>query len=234
MCRKSYNAFALVILLEENLFFCYLNCMRNFLKFTILFSLSLFFFSCSKPGDLTIGRAMKAYQSQNYEEALNLFQAALEEESNYSPELIYNFIATIYLQQDDLENAVIYQEKSAELHPEYRNLVSLGMTFHLLKRDSESEGAYRKAIDLNPQKGEAYASLGALYLGQGRASDAVANLQKAAEFEPKIAVIHANLAVAYAANGQREESEAEFKRAEELKCKDLEEFRERAMSMQKQ
>jgi Flp pilus assembly protein TadD len=108
------------------------------------------------------------------------------------------------------------------------------MTFHLLKRDSESEGAYRKAIDLNPQKGEAYASLGALYLGQGRASDAVANLQKAAEFEPKIAVIHANLAVAYAANGQSEESEAEFKRAEELKCKDLEEFRERAASMQKQ
>ena len=101
-------------------------------------------------------------------------------------------------------------------------------------RDSESESTYKKAIELNPKKGEAYASLGALYLGQKKATEAVENLKKAAEFEPKIAVIHANLAVAYAAQGKTEESEAEFKRAEELKCKDLEEFRERAASMQKQ
>ena len=207
--------------------------MRKFLNFLLLFSLSLLFFSCSKPGDLTIGRAMKSYQLQDYDGALELFQTALKEESNYSPELIYNFISTIYLQQDDLENAVIYQEKSCDLRPEYKNLVSLGMTYHLLQRDSEAEGAYRKAIDLNPKKGEAYASLGALYLGQGRSKDAVINLKKAAEFEPKIAVIHANLALAYAANGDLEESEAEFKIAEELKCKDLDEFRSRAESLQK-
>lgn len=177
---------------------------------------------------------MKSYQNQNYDEALKLFKASLEEETNYSPELIYNFIATIYLQQDDLENALVYQEKSTELRPEYRGLVSLGMTMHLLQRDAEAEGAYRKAIDLNPQKGEAYASLGALYLGQGRAKDAIVNLKKASDLEPKIAMIHANLAVAYAADGQAELSEAEFKIAEELKCENLEEFKERAESMQKQ
>ncbi|MBO6219535.1 MULTISPECIES: tetratricopeptide repeat protein [unclassified Treponema] len=171
---------------------------------------------------------MKSYQNQNYDEALKLFKASLEEETNYSPELIYNFIATIYLQQDDLENALVYQEKSTELRPEYRGLVSLGMTMHLLQRDAEAEGAYRKAIDLNPQKGEAYASLGALYLGQGRAKDAIVNLKKASDLEPKIAMIHANLAVAYAADGQAELSEAEFKIAEELKCENLEEFRSRA------
>lgn len=196
--------------------------------------ISFVFFSCSKPGDLTVGRAMKAYQNQNYEEALRLFNEALEEPSNYSPDLIYNFIATIYLQQDDLENAVVYQEKIAELRPEYRSLVSLGMSLHLLERDAEAEGAYRKAIDLDPQKGEAYASLGALYLGQGRAKDAVVHLRKAAEAEPKIAVIHANLAVAYAASGESENSEAEFKIAEELKCKNLEEFRTRAEEFTKQ
>lgn len=205
-------------------------------KISAFFALSflVLFVSCSKPGDLTIGRAMKSYQAQNYEEALKLFNTALEEESNYSPELIYNFIATIYLQQDDLESAVEYQAKSCELHPDYRNLVSLGMTYHLLQRDDDAVSAYKKAIELNPVKGEALASLGALYLGQGKYTEAVENLKKAAEFEPKIAVIHANLAVAYAAQGKTEESEAEFKRAEELKCKDLEEFRERAASMQKQ
>ncbi len=208
--------------------------MRKFIKSFVLISISVLFFSCSKPGDVTIGRAMKAYQSQNYEEALNLFNTALEEETNYSPELIYNFIATIYLQQDDLESAVEYQEKSCALHPDYRNLVSLGMTYHLLKRDDDAVLAYKKAVELNPEKGEALASLGALYLGQEKYPEAVENLKKAAEYEPKIAVIHANLAVAYAAQGQTEDSEAEFKRAEELKCENLEEFRQKASSMKKQ
>ena len=208
--------------------------MRKFIKSFVLISISVLFFSCSKPGDLTIGRAMKSYQSQNYEEALKLFNTALEEESNYSPELIYNFIATIYLQQDDLESAVEYQEKSCELHPDYRNLVSLGMTYHLLQRDDEAVSAYKKAVELNPVKGEAFASLGSLYLGQGKYTEAVENLKKAAEFEPKIAVIHANLAVAYALNGEAELSESEFSVAEELKCENLEEFRQKASSMQKQ
>lgn len=208
--------------------------MRKFIKSFVLISISVLFFSCSKPGDLTIGRAMKSYQAQNFDEALRLFNTALEEESNYSPELIYNFIATIYLQQDDLESAVEYQEKSCELHPDYRNLVSLGMTYHLLQRDDEAVSAYKKAVELNPVKGEAFASLGSLYLGQGKYTEAVENLKKAAEFEPKIAVIHANLAVAYALNGNNEESEAEFKRAEELKCENLEEFRQKASSMKKQ
>ena len=192
--------------------------------------LSVFFVSCSKPGDATIGRAMKFYQSQNYDESLSLFKQALEEDSNYSEELICNMIASIYLQQDDLENAVVYQEKCVGKRPEYKNLVSLGMTYHLLERDSEAEGAYRKAIDLNPKKGEGYASLGALYLGQNRVQDAINALKTAALYEPKIAVIHANLAVAYAFDGDEEQSELEFQKAEELKCENLDDFKERAGS----
>lgn len=184
--------------------------------------------SCSKAGDLTIGRAMKAYQSQNYEEALSLFRQSLEEETNYSPDLIYNFIATIYLQQDDLESAVTYQEKICAIHPEYRNLVSLGMTYHLLGRDDEAESVYLEAVGQNPQKGEAYASLGAMYLGQGRVAEAVDSLEKAAVREPKIAVIHANLAVAYAKAGDEDKSAAEFRIAEEMRCENLDEFKFRA------
>jgi len=207
--------------------------MRKLSFFISLILLSFSFFSCSKPGDLTIGRAMKAYQSKNYEEALKLFNEALNEDTNYSPELIYNFMGNLYLQQDDLDNAVIYQEKSCSLHPDYRNLVSLGMTYHLLERDSEAEGAYRKAVELDPGKGEAYASLGALYLGQGRIDEALSYLKKASEAEAKIAVIHANLAVAYAAKGEMDLSDAEFMKAEELKCENLDEFKSRAKEFTK-
>ena len=185
------------------------------------------FFSCSKPGDLTVGRAMKAYQSQNYDESLKLFKDALSEESNYSKDLLCSFIINLYLQQDDYENAVVYQERLCELRPDYRNFVSLGMTYHLLKQDDKAEISYKKAVELNPEKGEAYASLGALFLGKGDNEKAVENLKKAAEYEPKIALIHANLAVAYAKIGESEKSEDEFKLAEELKCENLEEFRQR-------
>ena len=199
-------------------------------RFFILFSLifCFFFFSCSKPGDLKINRAIKSYQTQNYEESLKLLNEALTEETNYSQDLIYNLIASIYLQQDDLENAVIYQEKIVEKNPEYRNLVSLGMTYHLLSRDSESEATYKKAIALKPEKGEAYASLGALYLGQKDIPNAVENLKKASELEPKVAMIHANLAVAYSAAKNPEKAEEEFKIAEDLKCENLDEFKTRA------
>ena len=202
-------------------------------KILILFLTTFFLYSCSKPGDLTIGRAMRAYQTKNYEEALKFFKASLEEESNYSQELIYNFIASIYLQQDDLENAVVYQELSCEKKPEYRAFVSLGMNYHLLGQDDKAEEIYKKAIDFNPEKGEAYASLGALYLGQKKIDSAIENLKIASEKEPKIAVIHANLGVAYAFYGEDGMSEKEFKIAEELKCENLEEFKARAESFGK-
>ena len=173
---------------------------------------------------------MKSYQNQNYEESLALFKEALDEESNYSKELIYNFIASIYLQQDDFENAVVYQEKICEAKPDYRSLVSLGMTYHLLEKDAEAEIAYKKAIELDGQKAEGYASLGALYLGQKNAGSAVESLKKACEYEPKTGLFHANLALAYAMSGDMDNCEAEFKIAEDLKCENLDEFKERAVS----
>lgn len=199
------------------------------ITFAILTVLSSFmFFSCSKPGDLTVQRAIKAYQNQNYDEALNLFLQADEEDSNYSQELIFAFISNLYSSQGDFENAAAYLEKSLELKPDYRGYVTLGMDYHVLKNDEKAEEAYKKAIALNKEKGEAYASLGALYLGQEKYSAAIENLEKATVFEPKLAVPHANLAVAYALAGRKAESDVEFAAAEQLKCPNLEEFRERA------
>lgn len=195
--------------------------------FLILFS--TLFYSCSKPGDLTVQQAIRAYQKQDFNESEKLFLKALEEESNYSREIVYNFLANLYASQGDLENSIVYQEKMLSLKDDYRGYVTLGMNYHLMEDDVKAEESYRKAISLVPDKGEAYASLGSLYIGKKKYSEAVEYLQKAAEFEPKIAVIHANLAVAYALNGQSDESEAAFAQAEKLKCQNLDEFRARAL-----
>lgn len=199
------------------------------IAFTFISILSSFLlFSCSKPGDLTVQRAIKAYQDQNYDESLKLFLQADGEESNYSEELIFTFISNLYGVQGDIENSALYLEKALEKKPDYRGFVTLGMDFHVLGKDEKAEENYKKAIQMTPQKGEAYASLGALYLGQKKYGEAIENLKKATEFEPKLAVPHANLAVAYALAGRKEDSDAEFAIAEELKCENLDEFKLRA------
>jgi len=201
---------------------------KNHFIFAILFLLSISFFSCSKPGDFIVQDAMTAYQKQNYERAIELFKKSLTEESNYSNETIFNFIANIYMIQGDFESANEYLEKFLEVKPDYRMLVQLGRNYRELEQNDKAELSYKRAIELEPNKGEAYASIGALKIAEQKYESAIENLKKASEFEPKIAVIHANLAVAYSLFGEKDLAEDEFKIAQELKCENLEEFRERA------
>lgn len=193
-----------------------------------LATLSLAATSCARQGDATIRQAMDAYQRHSFEESKTLFEQALEEDTNYSKETIYNFIANILMAEGDFEEANVYLEKLLETKEDYRMLVQLGRNYRELGDNGKAEATYKRAIALNPAKGEAYASLGAVKIAEGKFGEAVENLAKAAELEPKIAVIHANLAVAHALGGDKSAAEEEFKKAEELKCENLEEFRERA------
>ena len=183
--------------------------------------------SCSKPGDATVSRAMAAYGAKDYEQALSLFKQALTEETRYSPELIYGFISNVYALNEEWEEAADYQAKSLELHPDYRGYVTLGMLKRTLGKNDEARKAYEEAIALDPAKGEAYASLGALMLVQGDAAGALPILEKARDAEPKIAVIHANLAICYATLKNEDAARKSLKEAENLRCENYAEFAER-------
>ena len=184
--------------------------------------------SCAKPGDSTVHDAMSAARQRNYDSAVSLFKRALDEESNYSRETILNFIANIFMAQGDFESAIPYMEESLALKPDYRMLVQLGRTYREIGDDTSAGRSYARAVELNPEKGEAYASLGALKIAAGNYSGAVADLTKAARAEPKIAVIRANLAVALALSGDTDSAETEFAEAARLKCENLDDFRARA------
>ena len=188
---------------------------------------AVFFPSCTKPGDNTVRQAIQAYRAGQYDAAITFFTQALEEETNYSDELLYTFISNVYVNQGEYEKAIEAQEKSLALHADYRGYVTLGMLYHLTKDDGNAVSAYQKAIDMTPEKGEAYASLGALYLGQNDTGRALSYLEKAASLEPKLAVIQANLAVAYAMTGDTEKSESALEKARGLKCENIEQFEER-------
>lgn len=200
----------------------------SFFVVAALISLCASLVSCAKPGDSTVHDAMAAARQKNYDGAVSLFKRALDEESNYSRETILNFIANICMTEGDFESAIPYMEESLALKPDYRMLVQLGRTYREIGDDASAERSYARAVELNPEKGEAYASLGALKIASGKYSEAVADLTKAARAEPKIAVIRANLAVALALSGDTDSAEAEFAEAARLKCENLDDFRARA------
>lgn len=206
-------------------------CFTNVKKFFVFISLSLFavsFFSCSKPGDAKVNQAVNSYSAGRYEEAIELFKDSLNEERRYSDELIYNFISTIYSAQGDFENAAIWIEKSLEKKSDYRGYITLGMNYQSLKDYQKAKESYLKAVAIDDKKGEAWASLGMLYLEQGESVEtAVVYLEKAVAISPAIAVIHAYLGAAYHKLGQTEEALAEFEKARELKCENLDLIKEK-------
>jgi tetratricopeptide (TPR) repeat protein len=183
--------------------------------------------SCSKPGDATVQKAMQAYSQKDYDAALELFKQASGEETHYSPELIDTFISTVYSQQQDLPNAILYQEKALAIRHDYRGYVTLGMMYHMTGDDAKAEQSYRSAIAFDEKQGEAYASLAVIFIAQNRPEEALLLLQKAAELEPKLAVVHANLAVVYAMLGRNKESDSSLAKASELKCENLSKFKQR-------
>lgn len=191
------------------------------------------FVSCAKPGDATVKNAMDAYQKQNYEEALGYFRQALEEETNYSDEMLFTFISMIYMAREDYKNAIVYQEKSLATKKDYMTMISLGMNYHLIQDDENAEKTYRSAVELEPSKPEGYAMLGALYLGQEKTDSAVEFLEKAEKINPRLSVVHANLAVAYAQKGDFQKSSEELSEAKNQKCENIEVFEKKISEITK-
>ncbi len=203
------------------------NCKRIFVFAGSIF-VSLFLFSCSKPGDSSVEKAVTFYGAGKYDQALELFNEALEKQTRYSDELIFAFISNTYAAQEDFENAALWLEKSLEKKPDYRNYVTLGMDYQTLKNYTKAEENYLKAIEMDNSKGEGWASLGMMYLEEGvKPEKAVESLKKGAELAPKIAVIHAYLGAAYFNNGQKDEAQVEFAKAEELNCENLDQIKEK-------
>lgn len=204
----------------------------NFLlKNIFCLSFLMLCFSCSKPGDSLVNQAIDSFQKGEYENSIELFNQALQSETRYSDEFIFNLLSNVYAAQDDFETSAFYLEKSLSKKSDYRGFCTLGMNYQTLKQFDKAEENYFKAVQMNPEKGEAYASLGILYLEQNEDSKALEYLLKGAEYAPKIAVIHANLAVVYAKLGQTDKIATELKLAEELQCVNLGQFEDKIQNI---
>lgn len=201
--------------------------------FTMICAINLLcaFISCVKPGDDEFQQALKEYGKQNYDIALDLFEQALAQESNYSKEIVYSMMANVHIARQDFSSAVqCYQNALAE-KPDYRIFCTLGALFKRIGDDVAAEKAYLDAIAFDSKRPEAYASLGALYLGKENVLPAIELLEKAKNINPKLSVVHANLAVAYAMQKNSVLAMAELSVAEQYKCENLEQFRTRVSEL---
>ena len=119
-----------------------------------------------------------------------------------------------YLDTKQLDKALNCHKQAIAADPQnYAPRVGKGVAYRLLKRSSEARAAFEKAIEMAPDKPQAYVSLGSLELTQDNVAAAIELSQRAIELDDSLAGGHANLAIALAQAGRCDEAEDSLRKA---------------------
>lgn len=116
-------------------------------------------------------------------EAIETFEKAVEIEEE--GEIYYN-IGVCYYEENNLDDAIKYYEKSIELLPDFvSSYINLAVCYSRKFRVEEGMKYAKKAIEINPHMYEPYATLGSCYRELGQYEDAVENYKKCLELDEK-------------------------------------------------
>jgi tetratricopeptide (TPR) repeat protein len=200
--------------------------MKGLRIFPVLLILTpLIFCSCLEKGDIAVQQGAAYFQRREFTSAENAFKMALTVECSYPPEDIYIMIANCRSQQEDWDGALEWRGKVLETRRDAENLLNMGLIYRLKKDDKTAEDFFKQALDADSGSSDAYASLGALYLSQGRIEDAAAMLEKSLDINDRPAIVHADLAICYGRLKDFTRAEEEISIAAERKLPDIEKFR---------
>ena len=89
----------------------------------------------------------------------------------------------------------------------------LGESLSVRGQTTEALGAYRQAVELNPEYAKAHVMLGVTLASLGRIDEAVEAYRQALEFQPGNAVGHFNLAAVLEGQGHAEEALHHYQQA---------------------
>ena len=116
-------------------------------------------------------------------EAIESLEKAVEIEER--GEIYYN-IGVCYYEENNLDDAIKYYEKSIELLPDFvSSYINLAVCYGRKFRIEEGMKYAKKAIEIKPDKYEPYATLGSCYRELGQYEDAVENYKKCLEIDDK-------------------------------------------------
>ena len=114
-------------------------------------------------------------------EAIEAFEKAVE--IREEGEIYYN-IGVCYYEENNLDSAIKYYEKSIELLPDFvSSYINLAVCYSRKFRVEEGMKYAKKAIEINPHMYEPYATLGSCYRELGQYEDAVENYKKCLELD---------------------------------------------------
>ena len=116
-------------------------------------------------------------------EAIEAFEKAIEIEER--GEIYYN-IGVCYYEENNLDDAIKYYEKSIELLPDFvSSYINLAVCYGRKFRVEEAMKYAKKAIEINPHIYQPYATLGSCYKELGQYENAVGNYKKCLEIDEK-------------------------------------------------
>lgn len=163
----------------------------------------------------TLERGLKLIESDNHEEALELFQDLIKNEE--TPEYYYN-IGYIKTAQEKFEEALLAFHKATKLDRLYAKAYeAMGRIYKKLDQPGEAEKFLKKAADIymskekdqhaedilneileiSPDTVNVYNSLGVLSRRKGKFHEAVQHYRQALKIHPKEPHIHFNIGKLY-------------------------------------
>lgn len=152
-------------------------------------------------------------RAQRYDQAWDAARRALRCDERFVPALLATVKTSLAQGRRELAESILTQALSIDAN--YAELHFLRGT--LLREDAaryrEALEAFRNAVRLRPDYGEARLALGIAELGGGNYDQALQHFQAAARLSPTLVAVHLNLGEAYRATKQWEKAKASFDKA---------------------
>ncbi len=145
-----------------------------------------------------LGRAIELQKSNNYQEAITTYLAALSISQNDAS--IYYNLGTAYQANGDLNNAQIQYQKAIDLennNETYLNAMKMlkaaladPLIQSAINKQSSNDfpgaiGDYTKALELAPDDAQTHFNLGTAYQANKQIDEAIQSYQKAVQIDPK-------------------------------------------------
>ena len=140
--------------------------------------------------------------AENLKKAREQFNLAVEKDPNYALAYVgladYYAIATEMSLKESVQKAKVYATKALEIDDSLGEAyATLGLVNRHLWNWAESEKAFRRSIELNPNYATARHWYSRLLADVGRKDEALAEIKRANEIDPLSLVIIANIAQRY-------------------------------------
>jgi tetratricopeptide (TPR) repeat protein len=170
-----------------------------------------------------ISQGMLAWERDDFEEALQTFEAVLGENPNFPD--IHNKAGLCRAMLGDSEGALKAFDKAIELAPTYAEAhVNRGIVLNELGRHDEAREAFEESARLDTRDGKAFpshvgnqiavthAKLGDLYLVADRPTEAATQYRHALDVRPRYLDIRSKLGEALLEMGAADKAKEEFER----------------------